>query len=200
MKKLFTIILCALSIGVYAQGLHEFPEDNVKQQERINKKAFDAEQKAANWNFKFEDGKVYWQKTFEHPIEDSTAVREYFEKNILFTKKNDGYTANIALSEYSTQSNMNIPFILHAPADMVFFVQYKEGKYRVTLTNSTWKGKSGTIGLFSIMQENTLTLQDLASKSGKFQASSCKSTNICLINLFDYKTKLGNKEMLKDDF
>ena len=195
MKKLLTIILCALSIGAYAQGSHEFPEDNVKQQERMNKKAFDAEQKAANWNFKFEDGKVYWQKTFEHPIEDSTAVREYFEKNPLFTKKNDGYTASIALSEYS--DNKDIPFILNSPADMVFFVQYKEGKYRVTLTNSSWTGKIG--GPMMISFDATLTLNDMASKSGKFK-SGCKSANICFLNLFDYKTKLGNKEMLKDDF
>lgn len=201
LTTLFLLFICCYS---YSQtwNIHSkeyIADDSLRKEVEKAKKIFNAEQKAANWNFKFEDGKVYWQKIFEHPIEDSTAVREYFDNNPIFTKNNNGYTAKAALSEYSTQSNMNIPFILHSPADMVFYVQYKEGKYRVTLTNCAWTGKAGTTGMIAMMQDVTLSLNDLASKSGKFK-SGCKSTNICLLNLFDYKTKLANKEMLNSDF
>lgn len=183
-KIVLTVIIALLSTIGYCQ----------------DKAEFNAAQKAANWNFKIEDSKVYWQKVFDYPAEDSLKVEDFFDKNPSFKKDGDGYSAQLVMTEYTKEPNMNIPFILHSTADMIFYVQIKDGRYRVTVTNITWKGNVGTVGTITIMQEASLTMQDLMKKSKKLKASGAKHTNICLLNIFNYNSEFNTVKQLDDDF
>lgn len=207
MKKLiFIILFCCCSTFIFSQTWNKFSDeyienDSLRSAIEKQKKIFNQQQKSINWNFISQDGKVYWQKVFEHSPSDTLAVKRFFDSNPLFTKNQNSYTAEIILTEYTNEPNMNIPFILHSPAKMIFHVQFKEDRYRVTVENITWSGNAGTTGTITITQSVGLSMQDLISKQGKFKANGCKHTNICLLNLFYFNSKYQSKKnVLNTDF
>ena len=192
MKKFILTAIIALA-NTIAFSQSQIPE--------AEKKAFNEEQKAANWNFKIEDDKIYWQKIFKHPECDTLLVKEHFNNNPIFKKEGPGYTANLILSEYTKEPNMNIPFILHSTANLIFYVQFKQDRYRVTIEKCSWTGEAGTVGTITIMQQVGLSMQDLKNKAGKLKTTACKHTNICFLNLLNYNSNFNKKgNILQEDF
>lgn len=153
---------------------------------RKAKKQFDRLQESKNWNFIKTDGKVYWQKTFYFKTEDADNVFKFFNESPIFKKAGNQFSANIVFAQYTEETP---PMIFNSTSEVVFMVQFKDNRYRVTVSNITWKGTSGTIGLFSMMQENTLSMQDLVSDMDTMKKYPCKHANICLLNIFDFYSK-----------
>lgn len=197
MKKVVVLLFLLIT------SLHLFAQQNTE--DKKARKAFDKEQQAVNWNFKYEDGKIYWQKVFTFPEADSLAVIEYFNNKKYFTQVGDQYYSNALLAEFNDLSTMHEPMIFQSTCNMYFYFQINKGRYRITVTDITWKTTTGTGGLFFMTQENNLSMQDFIDNINKyteqpFRKGICKNTNICLLNLFNYKYKHKVIKSINEDF
>lgn len=170
------------------------------------KREFDKQQKALNWNFKIDDGKVYWQRVFNFPTEDTAKVTLFFNDERLFGRIGDQYYTQAIFASYNNLDSMQEPMIFQSTAEVYFYVQIKDNRYRVTIVDIIWKGNVGTSGMFHITQEATLTMQDFIDYNiyadSPFKARICKQTNICLLNIFDYNSEyhISADAVLDDDF
>ena len=187
MKRLAFFILSFLFVGqVLPQNFTNGIYPTESNEERKARKEFNRYQEYNNWNFLEKDGKVYWQYTFYFKPEHIEGVLKFFHESPIFKKVGNQFTANIVFAQYTEETT---PMIFNSTSDIVFTVQFKDNRYRVTVTNITWHGTSGTVGLFTITQENTLSMQDLLSDMGTLKKYPCKHANICMLNIFDYYSK-----------
>ena len=198
---LFVLLLNSMALlsqwnnSIYPQ---EEPESNRKE-----KRAFDREQKAVNWNFKMLDGKLYWQKVFEIKPGELSKAQDFFEKNIQFQKQNDTYIGKIIFSKYLQDGTP--PNIYYSPAEIIFTVQFKDNRYRVTVSEITWVGTIGTVGLITITQQAALTMQDMLNTDGDqlfLHQYPCKHANRAMLKIFDYTYTPNNisNELLNQNF
>ena len=206
MKKVAVFILlfmcCNLSFAQYYDRYQDWPTKEEKQAKR----AFDKEQKAANWNFALHEGKLYWQKVFEIKPGDEQKARDFFENNIQFQKYGEQYITKLVFSQYISEGTP--PNIFYSPGEVIFSVQIKENKYRVTVTDITWVGTVGTVGMITITQQASLTMQDMLEGDGSvlmLKSYGCKHANKAMLQIFDYNSgtnvlKSPNNDLLKQDF
>lgn len=191
MKRLAFFILIIIPTLVFSQDLSNKVAKSLK-------RGFDKSQAAVDWNFKIENGKIYWQKVFSFPLQDSLRVSEFFSKSRYFTNKGNQLKAEVILAQFNDLSTMKEPGIFQSTAEIYFYLQIKENKYRVTVIDIAWKGEVNS-GLFS--QETSLTMQDMKDPvySNGLKPGICKNTNICLLNLFNYKSEYHAMGVILDD-
>lgn len=191
MKKVAVLLFLLIT------SLNLFAQQNTE--DKKARKAFDKEQKAVNWNFILNDKKLYWQKTFAIEKGEREEVEKFFNQSTNFKKIGDKYTASLFLANYT---DGNIPHILQTLANMTFMVQYKDDKYRITVLDIVWQAN---VSYLNVTQAATLTMQDLLETNDSvvtLKQYGCKHTNICLLNLFNYRSVYNkpNDTILNSDF
>ena len=201
MKRLAFFILILIPSILFSQtrdlrqnGIYS---DNDKVAKAL-KRGFDKQQAAANWNFKIENGKIYWQKVFTFAPHDSLDVATFFNKSRYFSDKGNQYKSEVILAQFNDLPTMKEPGVFQSTAEIYFYLQIKGNKYRITVTDITWRGEVNA-GLFS--QETSLTMQDMkdTAYSNGLKPGICKNTNICLLNLFDYRSEYHSMGAILDD-
>lgn len=140
-------------------------------------------------NFIFKNGEVFWQKTFDI---DSTTCNKYFEGKP-FKESKECY---VTLANYSSRSYMNRAFILNEPCTIIFSLQIKDDRYRITVSNITFESSTSVgmaIGGGIAVGETTKNYYDLKfyayNKKGKIKFKEGgiipKQLDEALTQLFD---------------
>lgn len=111
-------------------------------------------------NCHLKDGRVYWQKVFEHEPSDSTLIKNWFLGTFEVTNTDNGRISckaeNVSLPW--TQAGYNVLNVVLAFRDrftLYFDVDFKDGRYRVTVNDAHYFSEaSGTSYAHSLFDVN----------------------------------------------
>ena len=147
-------------------------------------------------NFKAVDSKVVWQ----HVFEDSISAQKYLKHvNTLISQENPAQLTVDYISGQSTYMNLiedksSLSAAFKKPAKFDFNIDFKEGKYRVTVRNIALEGISLT--LYGVTDDSDFYLdkefirtRDAQLRKNKMAKRLLTRLDSALIKLFTYKSQ-----------
>lgn len=149
-------------------------------------------------NFMLSNGDIYWQKVYTDI--DSITVANYFNNPPFEQKNNTDYSTTVTLKNYSNKGYMNRALILNDESTIIFSLQIKGDKYRVTVSDIIWRSVATIYGI------STASTNDLKSyaynKKGKLKFKEGgiieKQLDEALCIFFDAARKVSQKEAILD--
>lgn len=160
------------------------------------------------YNFIFNKGDIYWQKVYNI---DSRKCEDYFSDFTFIKLKDNKYQCEVLLTDYSEEKKSDKPHQLFQESKILFTLEIKENRYRVTIYDIIWKPSMSTgFNLGSGLSAGpTITqivrLKEMAyTKKGKRKWEPGEEfpiqINIALENLFNAETTRKKIEIFECDF
>lgn len=150
-------------------------------------------------NFVCDSGQIVWQ--FVYNTEDIPAAKDFIRTHFAVKSETDNRSIcesfkDVIPFEAVGYTYTDVPLVMQHPCTEYFVVDWKEDKYRVTITNVIWDAKVGLSMYGAMVTGVTINLQEVAFKYGEISSTFYNKTapilNKIFMNQFAPKKQIPN--------